>query len=64
MTMLTQSPNFRSGFMFFSNTNRGEVVRENPDLRVGGIAKIMGERWGKMTLEDKAPYQKMADDDK
>ena len=50
--------------MFFSNTNRGEVVRENPDLRVGSIAKIMGERWGKMTVEEKAPYHKMAEEDK
>lgn len=53
-----------TGFMFFSNLTRHEVTKEHPEYRVGQVAKILGEKWGKMTEADKAPYQKMADDDK
>lgn len=53
-----------TAFMFFSNLTRPEVVKLNPDLRVGGIAKILGERWQKMDVEEREPYQTMADDDK
>lgn len=34
-----------SAFMFFSNTNRNEVKAENPELGIGGIAKVLGERY-------------------
>eukprot|EP00959_Pyramimonas_sp_CCMP1952_P160517 3357208-Pyramimonas_sp.AAC.2 len=33
-----------SGFMFFSQVNRGKVKEEDPSLGIGGIAKILGER--------------------
>ena len=50
--------------MFFSNVTRPEVVAENPDLKIGPVAKILGARWNSMGEVDRAPYQKMADDDK
>lgn len=53
-----------TAFMFFSNLTRSGVVKENPELRIGGIAKILGERWQKMDEEERAPYQQRADDDK
>lgn len=53
-----------TAFMFFSNCTRSDVVAEHPELKIGGIAKILGERWNNMSDEQKAPYQEMTNKDK
>ena len=53
-----------TAFMFFSNLNRAEVVKENPDFKIGQVAKVMGERWNAMDVEARQKYQEMADQDK
>lgn len=53
-----------TAFMFFSNTTRSEVVKVHPELKIGGIAKILGEKWNNMNEEEKAPYQEMTNKDR
>ena len=51
-----------TAFFAFSNEMRPQVKRENPNAGVADIAKVMGEKWKK--LSDKSKYEKMAKDDK
>jgi hypothetical protein len=41
-----------------------QVKKENPDAKLGEMAKIIGAKWNELSLEEKAPYQKKADADK
>ena len=54
----------KNGFMFFSGEKRAEVVKANPEDKVGDIAKKIGAMWREMDDKQKAPYQKMAGKDK
>jgi len=53
-----------SGFMFFSQVNRPKVKAEDPSLTIGGVAKVMGERWKACSAEDRVQYEEMAQKDK
>ncbi|EFC43203.1 predicted protein [Naegleria gruberi] len=45
-----------SSYMLFSQTYRKSLVAENPTLKVTEVAKLVGEKWGKMNDAEKAPY--------
>lgn len=41
-----------------------QVKKDNPEAKLGEIAKIIGEKWGKLSDKEKEPYQKKAEADK
>ncbi|PIN16334.1 Nucleosome-binding factor SPN, POB3 subunit [Handroanthus impetiginosus] len=53
-----------SAFMFFSQTERENVKKSNPGISFTEVGKVLGERWNKMTAEEKAPYEAKARADK
>jgi len=50
------------GFMFFCNEERPKVKGENPDMKIGDIAKVLGEQW--KTCSKKPQFEQMAMKDK
>lgn len=46
----------KSGYMFFCDEHRQSVMKKNKNAGMGEIAKILGNMWGKMDTEMKAPY--------
>ncbi|KAM7506705.1 hypothetical protein LguiA_017158 [Lonicera macranthoides] len=53
-----------SGFMFFSQTERENVKKSHPGIAFSEVGKVLGERWNKMTAEEKEPYEAKARADK
>nr|GEZ37356.1 FACT complex subunit SSRP1 [Tanacetum cinerariifolium] len=53
-----------SGFMFFSQLERENVKKDIPGIPFTEIGRVLGERWGKLTAEEKAPYEAKAQADK
>ncbi|KAL2552332.1 FACT complex subunit SSRP1 [Forsythia ovata] len=53
-----------SAFMFFSQAERENVRKTNPGISFTEVGKVLGERWNKMTAEEKAPYEAKARADK
>ncbi|KAL1538664.1 FACT complex subunit ssrp1 [Salvia divinorum] len=53
-----------SSFMFFSQAEREDVKKTNPGIAFTEVGKVLGERWNKMTAEEKAPYEAKARADK
>ncbi|CAI5459118.1 unnamed protein product [Closterium sp. Yama58-4] len=53
-----------SGFMYFSQAQREQVKKDNPGIAFGDIGKLIGEKWKKMSGEEKAPYESKAREDK
>ncbi|WOL08146.1 FACT complex subunit SSRP1 [Canna indica] len=49
-----------SGFMFFSNAERENLKKNNPGMSFTDVGRALGERWKKMTAEEKEPYESMA----
>ncbi|CAA6671707.1 unnamed protein product [Spirodela intermedia] len=49
-----------SGFMFFSNSERDNIKKGNPALSFTDVGRALGERWKKMTAEEKEPYESMS----
>ncbi|KAK1693625.1 hypothetical protein QYE76_010322 [Lolium multiflorum] len=43
-------------FMYFSKTERVNLKNSNPELGVTDIAKKLGEKWQKMSAEERQPY--------
>ncbi|RLM99672.1 FACT complex subunit SSRP1-B-like [Panicum miliaceum] len=43
-------------FMYFSKAERANIKNSNPELTTTEIAKKLGERWQKMTAEERQPY--------
>ncbi|RWR73504.1 Structure-specific recognition protein [Cinnamomum micranthum f. kanehirae] len=48
-----------SGFMFFSQAERENVKKGSPGLSFTDIGRALGERWKKMSAEEKEPYEAM-----
>lgn len=48
-----------SAFLAFSNQSRPQVAKENPDKKMTELAKIIAEKWNKLTENDKKPFIKM-----
>ncbi|KAG8384731.1 hypothetical protein BUALT_Bualt04G0148700 [Buddleja alternifolia] len=53
-----------SAFMFFSQSERENLKKTNPGISFTEVGKVLGERWNKMTAEEKAPYEAKARVDK
>eukprot|EP00262_Sarcandra_glabra_P010978 TRINITY_DN26688_c0_g1_i1.p1 TRINITY_DN26688_c0_g1~~TRINITY_DN26688_c0_g1_i1.p1 ORF type:complete len:646 (-),score=160.90 TRINITY_DN26688_c0_g1_i1:244-2181(-) len=49
-----------SGFMFFSQTERENLKKSNPGMSFTDVGRALGERWKKMTAEEKEPFESMA----
>lgn len=54
----------KSGYMFFCDEHRQSVMKKNKNASMGEIAKILGNMWGKMDTEEKAPYIQMNEEAK
>jgi len=54
----------RTSYMYFSEEKRGDIQKNNPELKMGGIAKKLGEMWGKVDDKEKKKYEKLAEEDK
>ncbi|GLT35391.1 hypothetical protein SLA2020_098490 [Shorea laevis] len=53
-----------SGFMFFSQMERENVKRTNPGISFTDVGRALGEKWKKMSAEEKEPYEAKARADK
>ncbi|KAL6608323.1 hypothetical protein ACP70R_041386 [Stipagrostis hirtigluma subsp. patula] len=51
-------------FMYFSMAERANIRSSNPELVTTEIAKKLGERWQKMTAEERQPYMEQSKADK
>ncbi|KAH7651977.1 structure-specific recognition protein 1 [Dioscorea alata] len=49
-----------SGFMFFSNSERENIKKSNPGLSFTDVGRALGDRWKKMSAEEKEPFEVMA----
>lgn len=53
-----------SGFMFFSNMERENIKKSNPGIAFTDVGRVLGDKWKKMTVEEKEPYEAKARQDK
>nr|CAB3464145.1 unnamed protein product [Digitaria exilis] len=51
-------------FMYFSKAERANIKNSNPELATTEIAKKLGERWQKMTAEERQPFIEQSQVDK
>jgi hypothetical protein len=49
-----------SAYMVYANEQRERVREENPDLTLGRVGKLMGDRWPAISVEERAPYEAKA----
>mmetsp|Transcript_16426 Transcript_16426/g.16359 ORF Transcript_16426/g.16359 Transcript_16426/m.16359 type:complete len:83 (+) Transcript_16426:98-346(+) len=50
--------------MFYSQERRVTLKEEQPDLKITEQSKVIGQEWGKLTNDQKAPYAEKASQDK
>lgn len=55
---------FRSAFFFFSQEKRPEVQQEHRDWKVGQVAQELGRYWKSLSEEERAIYERKAQEDK
>ncbi|KAK7293289.1 hypothetical protein RJT34_16152 [Clitoria ternatea] len=53
-----------SGFMFFSQMERENLKKSNPGISFTDVGRVLGEKWKKMSVEEKEPYEVKARADK
>ncbi|ONI19316.1 hypothetical protein PRUPE_3G271500 [Prunus persica] len=53
-----------SGFMFFSQMERENVKKSNPGIAFTDVGRVLGDKWKKMSAEEKEPYEAKARQDK
>ncbi|XP_073224112.1 FACT complex subunit SSRP1 isoform X2 [Cicer arietinum] len=53
-----------SGFMFFSQMERENLKKTNPGISFTDVGRVLGEKWKKMSAEEKEPYEAKAQADK
>lgn len=56
--------NPQNAYMFFCNSNRASVKKDNPEMDAKNIIKAIAGRWRTLSDEDKKPYAEMAEKDK
>ncbi|GMI99195.1 NUCLEOSOME/CHROMATIN ASSEMBLY FACTOR D, high mobility group [Hibiscus trionum] len=49
-----------SGFMFFSQVERENLKKSNPGASFAEVSRIIGEKWKKLSDEEKEPYEAKA----
>merc|ERR1712226_1750504 len=47
-------------YFLFMNDYRDATKAENPDLKIGEIAKLLGEKWANIEKEEKETYEELA----
>jgi len=47
----------KTGYMKFCDEIREKIRKENPDMQLGGIAKILGIKWNELSDEKKEEYK-------
>lgn len=52
------------GFMFFSQMERENVKKTNPGISFTDVGRVLGDKWKKMSAEEKEPYEAKARQDK
>ncbi|KAH9676373.1 FACT complex subunit SSRP1 [Citrus sinensis] len=53
-----------SGFIFFSQMERENIKKSNPGIAFTDVGRVLGERWKKMSVEEREPYESKARADK
>ena len=53
-----------SGYIFFSNSRREAVKKENPNIDHKQIIAVISKEWNALSDKDKAPFNKQAEADK
>ena len=53
-----------SSYMCFAKAYRDKIVADHPGIQIGQIGKLLEEIWRGMSPEDKAPYYKLAQQDR
>ncbi|CEG80656.1 hypothetical protein RMATCC62417_14959 [Rhizopus microsporus] len=53
-----------SNYLFFCNAIRPQIEKEFPELVFAQKSRIYGERWRKLSDEEKKPYNEMAQQDR
>ncbi|GAB2285560.1 FACT complex subunit ssrp1 [Dionaea muscipula] len=53
-----------SGYLFFSQAERETLKKERPGIPFPEVGKIIGDKWKRMSAEEKEPYEAMARADK
>eukprot|EP00164_Ancoracysta_twista_P003831 GFYU01005140.1.p1 GENE.GFYU01005140.1~~GFYU01005140.1.p1 ORF type:complete len:771 (-),score=292.95 GFYU01005140.1:79-2391(-) len=46
-----------SAFMVYSQEHRAAIRAENPEAKLGDVAKLLGQKWGSLTADEKAKYE-------
>jgi hypothetical protein len=54
----------RTAFLFYSNANRAAVRELRPGCKITEAAVVLGEQWKALSDAEKAPYHKLAAEDK
>ncbi|GBE62500.1 high mobility group protein [Babesia ovata] len=55
-----------SSYMFFAKEKRAEIISKNPAMAkdVAAVGKLIGSAWNALGEADKAPYEKLAAEDR
>ncbi|THG19259.1 hypothetical protein TEA_026234 [Camellia sinensis var. sinensis] len=53
-----------SGFMFFSQSERENIKKTNPGIAFTDVGRVLGEKWKKLSAEEKEPFEAKAQADK
>jgi hypothetical protein len=53
-----------SAYMYFAQSVRPSIKEQQPELTFGELTKLVATRWSNATIEEKAPFEKLAADDK
>ncbi|GIX64765.1 high mobility group protein B1, putative [Babesia caballi] len=55
-----------SSYMFFAKEKRSEIIAKNPEMNkdVAAVGKMIGSAWNALDAAQKAPYEKLAEQDK
>eukprot|EP00826_Nyctotherus_ovalis_P020700 TRINITY_DN1652_c0_g1_i51.p2 TRINITY_DN1652_c0_g1~~TRINITY_DN1652_c0_g1_i51.p2 ORF type:complete len:193 (+),score=82.83 TRINITY_DN1652_c0_g1_i51:259-837(+) len=49
-----------SAFILYSMQKRKEIVEENPELGLGAVGKLLGEKWKALTEEEQGMWKRKA----
>ena len=60
----THTYTHRCAFLHFCSEKRPKLKQDNPTATVGGMAKQLSMTWKEMTLEERRPYEHLAERDK
>ncbi|KAI9318769.1 high mobility group box domain-containing protein [Dichotomocladium elegans] len=53
-----------SGFLFYSTSVRAEIAASMQKASVGDISKVIASRWRRMSANERAPWNRKAEEDK